>query len=143
MALGSGAELRQIVKKDPIPEYWNWEAAQFVNVQILNTVAFESVTGLAAPATPISFHEYTKAGIPSLSYYPDAETSGAVVGRFPVVRTIGNIDSLLGVKYAVRLDPNGKPVGCVICERSICDSVYGFFALETDSQANPMPPCLL
>ena len=111
-----------------------------MNVQILNTVAFESVTGLAAP---ISFQEYTKAGIPSLSYYPDAETSEAIVGRFPVIRTIGNIDSLLEVKYAVRLDPDGKAVGCVICERSICDSVYGSFALETDSQANSMPPCLL
>jgi hypothetical protein len=142
MALASGANLRQIVKKDLIPEYWNWEAARFVNIQMLNTVAFESVTGLAAPATPISFQEYTKAGIPSLSYYPDAETS-AVLGRFPVVRTIGNIDSMLGIKYAVRLDPHGKPVGCVICERSICDSVYSSFALETDSQANSMFPCLL
>jgi hypothetical protein len=143
MSFGSGVELMQNVKKDPIPEYWNWEASQFVNVQMLNTVAFESVTGLAAPATPISFQEYTKAGIPSLSFYPDAEMLGAVVGKFPVVRTIGNIDSLLGVKYAVRLDPNGKPGGCVICERSICNSVYGSFALETDSQAKPVPPCLL
>ena len=123
MALGSGADLRQIVKKDPIPDYWNWEAAHFVKVQILNSVAFESVTGLAAPASPISLYEYTKAGIPSLSYYPDAETSGAVVGRFPVIRTIGNIDSLRGVKHAVRLDPDGRPVGCIMCERSICDSV--------------------
>jgi hypothetical protein len=137
MTLGSGAELRQIVKTDPIPGYWNWEASQFVNVQILNTVAFESVTGLAAPTTPISFQEYTKAAIPSLSYYPDAETSGAVVGRFPIVRTIGNIDSLLGIKYAVRLDPNGKPVGCVICERSICDSVYSPLLSRLTSRLTP------
>jgi len=124
MVLGPGADLHQTVKKDPFPEYWNWEAAQFINVQILNTVAFESVTGLAAPATPISFEEYTKAGIPSMSYYLDLELSGAVGGKFPAIRTIGNIDSMLGVKNSVRLDPKGKPVGCVICERSICDSMH-------------------
>lgn len=92
MAHGSGGALRQIVQKDSIPDYWNWEAAQFVNVQILNTVAFESVTGLAAPISSISFEEYTKAGISSLSYYPDAETSEAVGVKFSVVRTIGNMD---------------------------------------------------
>jgi hypothetical protein len=134
MSLGSGAELRrQVIHEDPIPGFWNWDVAQLVNVQILNTVAFESVTGLSAPSSPISFHEYTKARIPSLSYYPDATTSTSAVGRFPDVRTIGNIDALLGAKYAVRLEPNGKPVGCVICERSICNAVYGFFAPETYS----------
>ena len=120
MSLCAGSELDQTVKEDPIPEDWNWEAAQFVNVQILNTVAFESVTGLAAPASPISFEEYTKAGIPSLS---GAEMSEGIGGKFPAVRTIANIDYMLGVNNAVRLDPSGKPVGCVICERKICDSM--------------------
>lgn len=124
MALAAGGNLKQIAKQDPIPGCWNWEASEFVNIQILNTVAFESVTGLAPPPGPISMMEYTKAEIPSLSYYYDEDASAASDGKFPDFQTVGDIDLMVGIKYAVRLDTDGKPVGCVVCERSLCDALY-------------------
>jgi hypothetical protein len=63
MALASGGELRQSVKRDPIHDHWNWEVFRLVNIQILNTVASEAVTGLAAPPSPIFFEEYSKADL--------------------------------------------------------------------------------
>lgn len=123
MALATGGNLKQIVKQDPIPRCWNWEASEFVNIQILNTVAFESVTGLAPPPGPISMMEYSRAEIPSLSYFYDEETSANVGGKFPACQTVGDIDLMVGIKYAVRLDTDGKPVGCVVCERSLCDAL--------------------
>jgi hypothetical protein len=122
MALACGGEIRQRIQKDPIPEYWNWDAKRLINIQILNTVAFESMTGLAAPPSPISLEEYAKAGIPSLSYY--SESGGSTSGSFPIITSITEIDSALDIKYGVRHDRGGKPVGCIICEKNLCDSLY-------------------
>jgi hypothetical protein len=121
MALASGGEVRQRVKRDPIPEYWNWDATHFINIQILNTIAFESITGLAAPSSPISFEEYTKAGIPSLSYY--LETDDRASPNFPVIKSVGEVDSSLSIKQAARLGREGKPVGCIVCEKNLCDAM--------------------
>jgi hypothetical protein len=93
IALACGLNILQKIFKDPIPEYWNWEATQLVNVQILNSVAFESVTGMAAPESPIFFEDYAKARIPSLSYYGSAEESEVVRGKFPPVESVGHIDA--------------------------------------------------
>lgn len=123
MAIAGGGTIRQDIKVDPIPNHWNWDAAHFINIQILNTVAFESVTGLAPPPSPISFAEYSEAGIPSMSFYSDNQTYPPVRGKFPVLKTVGEIDGVLGVTYAVRLSADGNPIGCVVCERRICDAV--------------------
>ncbi len=123
MGLATGGELRQKVKRDPIPEYWNWEASQLINIQILNTVAFESITGFAPPPSPISFEEYSKAELPSLSYYADIDFARAEGRTFPQIKSIGQLDSDMNIKSAVRLDKDGKLVGCVVCERNICDAM--------------------
>lgn len=51
MGLAPGGDVRQRIEKDPVPGNWNWESSLLVNLQVLNTVAFESVTGLAPPVT--------------------------------------------------------------------------------------------
>lgn len=53
-----------------VPHFWDWTASRFINIQLLNAVAFESVTGLAVPPSPVTLEEYTKAKILSLSFYP-------------------------------------------------------------------------
>jgi len=95
-----------------------------VNLQILNSVAFESVTGLAPPPSPISFEEYVKAGIPSMSYYIDVEKFEKIVRKFPSIKSVGEIDWQKDIKFSIRLNKAGKPVGCVVCERNLCDSLY-------------------
>jgi hypothetical protein len=123
MALSAGGTIKQGIKVDPLPGHWNWDAAHFINIQILNTVAFESVTGLAPPLSPISFAEYREAGIPSMSFYPNSLTRPPVRGKFPAFRTVGEMDGMLSITYAARLSAEGNPIGCVVCERRICDAV--------------------
>jgi hypothetical protein len=102
---------------------WNWEVAFVVNVQILNSVAFESITGFAAPLCPISFNEYAKANIPFLTF-DSADRLETVLGReFPTIQTVDQIDASMEIKFGVRASANNAPVGCVMCERKFCDSM--------------------
>ena len=125
MTLAAGGTIQQTIKADSCPEQWDWEAAELINVQLLNTVAFESLTGLAPPPSPISFLEYSKAGVPSMTFYQADALSTATLrtDMFSMVRTIGEIDDIKGVEYGVRMSSNGSLVGCVVCERSLCDAV--------------------
>ncbi|KAK2044563.1 hypothetical protein LZ31DRAFT_565829 [Colletotrichum somersetense] len=53
MALGAGARLLQQIHKSSSHQCWDWRNSRFINVQILNAVAFQSITGIP-PWTPVS-----------------------------------------------------------------------------------------
>ncbi|KAF3403195.1 hypothetical protein DPV78_004126 [Talaromyces pinophilus] len=113
MALAAGNTIQQRMRADPCPEQWNWEAAELMNVQLLNTIAFESVTGLPTPSSPISFLEYSKAGIPFMNFYVDDGLTALMnTPIFPM--TVGEIDGTKSVEYHTRLSPDGRLIGCVI-----------------------------
>ncbi|KAK2060316.1 hypothetical protein LY76DRAFT_510164 [Colletotrichum caudatum] len=57
MALGAGARLLQQIHKSSSHQCWDWRNSRFINVQILNAVAFQSVTGIP-PWTPVSLKDY-------------------------------------------------------------------------------------
>jgi hypothetical protein len=124
MALAAGGTIQQITKLDQYPELWDWEASELISIRLLNTVIFESVTGLAAPPSPISLTEYSKAGIPSMSFYIiDDSNPLSATGKSLMIETIGEIDSTKAVELGVRLSPKGRLICCIVCERSLCDSV--------------------
>ncbi|KAL2134391.1 hypothetical protein VTI74DRAFT_310 [Chaetomium olivicolor] len=125
MALAPGALIQQDLKPDLIPHLWNWDAAQLIDIQLLNTVGFETVTGLAPPVSPVTLEECLKAKIPSLSFYESEEeqASTLVIPRFPAVKTVAEIDQTKTVAHAVRVKSGGELVACIVCERKLCDLV--------------------
>lgn len=118
MGIGAGARLRQQILKDPhAANTWDKSASVLVNVQILNSVAFESLTGMLAPPTPITPESYIKAGFPFyLSYGEAAETYGGT--NFQAIKSIGQLDAM---SDKIKLDTSVatfRNVGCTICQRN-------------------------
>ncbi|PVH87509.1 hypothetical protein DL98DRAFT_405404, partial [Cadophora sp. DSE1049] len=90
MGLAPGGEIKQAVVPDKEPLEWNWTRARLVNVQIINSVIFENLTGIAPPLPPISFKDYLKAKLPFFDLLGDASLQGGkVLGK---LRSVGKQD---------------------------------------------------
>ncbi|KAK3296671.1 uncharacterized protein B0H64DRAFT_390065 [Chaetomium fimeti] len=125
LSLAPGAIVEQRVYKDRTPRLWNWDTTAVVNVQILNAVAFKSATGLSPPIPAISFDEYTRAGLPLLSFYDtdDSEPLRRLTEPSNPIRSIGDIDRHHDLAVGVRMKPGHRPVICAICEHRLCNAV--------------------
>lgn len=93
MTIGAGGAISQNIKRDSQdPAIWDPSRAIRLNIQILNSLAFEEVTGLIAPPTPISFNTYKSLGIPFFQYY--VEDAQAVSGDFGGVLSVGSFTEI-------------------------------------------------
>ncbi|KAH6671925.1 hypothetical protein B0J14DRAFT_594738 [Halenospora varia] len=121
MGLAPGGEIKQAIVPDPEPLDWNWARARLVNVQILNSVVFEAVTGIVPPPPPISFKDYLKAKLPFFHLIGD-ETIAA--GKaLSGLQSVGQRDAEMGVQLQSSISKSKKTVGCVVCEENLADSV--------------------
>ena len=83
MAIGAGGAISQNSKRDlQDPAIWDPSRAIRLNIQILNSLAFEELTGLVTPPTPISFNKYKSLGIHFFQYY--IEDAQAISGDLAV-----------------------------------------------------------
>ena len=123
MGIAAGSQIMQYIQPDTRPRCeWNPALARVLNIQILNSVAFEACTGMLTPQTPIDTGSYNKAGLPFFRIYEEGEAT--VGGGFDVeIETVGQIDADMGVKMGVSVDPN-NPTACVSCRVNLCDSMY-------------------
>jgi len=94
MGLAAGAGIKQKVLPDPHGiETWDQNNFAEVNVHILNSAQFQSITGLDAPATNINKETYAENGFPWFPLYGetqqgDVSPSDLLAG----VKTVGEID---------------------------------------------------
>lgn len=58
LGVGIGGQVESVLHPDTVKQLWNWTAARLINVQILNAITFEAVTGLCSPLSPISFDRH-------------------------------------------------------------------------------------
>ena len=123
MGIAAGGQILQYIQPDTRSRReWNLTLARVLNIQILNSVAFEACTGMLTPQTPIDTGSYNKAGLPFFRIYEEGEAT--VGGGFDVeIETVGQIDADKGVKMGVSVDPN-NPTACVSCRVNLCDSMY-------------------
>lgn len=97
MGIAAGGNIRQAIVEDRTwdlelpngPECWDTTKTKVFNVQILNTVHFRQVTGIAAPKPPVSAQTYAAMGLPFFSMY---EEPTDVSGDFGSVRSVAQID---------------------------------------------------
>jgi hypothetical protein len=155
MGIAAGGKLRQEIFPDPIrPAFARWDvnAARFLNVQILNSVAFNMVTGVPTPQTPVTPQVYTGYGFQFMKEYEerthdlngpvqDGETSNTAdvdTGETHPIHDIASVsktDALLQAAKRIvtrtHIDPAAPATACMACEvrarefrgRGFCDQI--------------------
>lgn len=91
MGIAAGGFIKQCILEDRYPaDRWNHEGTVHINVQILNSQVFRSVTGLAPPMSPISAKTYADLGLPFYKIWEEKSTiEGGLLG-VKSVKTINN-----------------------------------------------------
>jgi hypothetical protein len=90
MSVAAGGRILQSIVRDPYSaRKWNKGATIVFNVQILNALCFEQVTGRAPPPTPISAKSYADQGLPFFDMY---EEQSGVSGDFDKVKSVAEVD---------------------------------------------------
>jgi hypothetical protein len=121
LSIGIGADIKQNIARDVNdPRIWNTADAKLVNIQVINSVAFESITRMRTPPTPVCYQTYIKAGLPFYDVYQEQFTSFA--GDFSKVRTISEVDAEVGSKLGVKFDPL-QPTVCKMCLKTYVDTM--------------------
>ncbi|KAH7261576.1 hypothetical protein BKA59DRAFT_461553 [Fusarium tricinctum] len=125
VSLGGGGTVIQDIHKDKTPRLWNWDVSQVINIQILNAVAFKSVTGINPPIPAISFEEYTRAGLPLLSFQEpnESQVSKLIAAPGACIKSFRQIDEEHGLAIGIRVRKDNGPVICSWCEHRLCDSI--------------------
>jgi hypothetical protein len=112
MGLGAGGAMTQKIYADPYGlDTWDLEGGRRVVVQIVDSLRFESLTGVPPPPTPVSAASYTAAGLP---WFGLDDEEAAHVPSSTVLRRAGTVaeqDRALGVPDA--LEPLDVPEGQV------------------------------
>lgn len=122
MGVAAGGTIKQSIVEDKNdPRVWNLDRAKLINVQIVNSVRFEEITRMAMPPTPISLETYASSGLPFFDIYN--ETPSDVSGSFDTIRTVSQMDSVLGARAGMVYDPT-RPQVCGNCSIRMRDCVY-------------------
>ncbi|KAI8721698.1 Ubiquitin-like domain-containing protein [Fusarium sp. LHS14.1] len=89
MNLAAGGLIKQGVVELPQRDYQKTNTIAF-NVQILNSAAFQQVTGNPPPPSPVSAETYAKSGYPFFSVFE--EPTNVAGDDFVAVRSIGQLN---------------------------------------------------
>lgn len=96
MGIAAGGFIKQCILGDCYPaDRWNREGTVYINVQILNSQVFRSVTGLAPPKSPISAKTYADLGLP---FYKIWEENTTIEGGLEGVKSLKSIDNIKKAK---------------------------------------------
>jgi len=128
MSFAAGGSIKQTIHEDRnSPRLWDYDRAKIFNVQVLNAVHFEEITRMMVPPTPIDMQTYATSGLPFFDIY--SEPPSDVHGSFEKVKTVAEMDSILGVSAFSEVpcgsrtdDPRAARQKCS-CGKNLVDSV--------------------
>ncbi|KAI5847658.1 hypothetical protein DFP73DRAFT_474792 [Morchella snyderi] len=139
MAIAVGGTIKQTINPDwKDPESWNTENVKLVNVQVVNSVAFEDITGMVAPKTPISPEIYAAMGLPFFEFY--REQPSTVSGDFSKVKTVSEMDAVLQVREDAVYNP-AVPQMTRPCNHCICKQCGERVLKVRDPSSRRCPQC--
>ncbi|MCJ1310663.1 hypothetical protein MMC25_004329 [Agyrium rufum] len=88
MGIAAGGSIKQSIVRDPhAAETWDRERQLTFNLQILNAERFAAVTGLPAPATPVTAATYKEYGFPFFEMLGEEESDKIDSGEKVVVES--------------------------------------------------------
>ncbi|KAK2802132.1 hypothetical protein FQN50_007496 [Emmonsiellopsis sp. PD_5] len=89
MGIAAGGKIKQSISYDYYhPSIWDRSSTTTFNVQMLNTAAFETSTGLLAPECPIDATTYLAQGLP---FYQLEEKKSPVKGKFDGIKSLAQM----------------------------------------------------
>ena len=87
MGLGVGGKMKQKIYQDPYGIHsWNPEEFGTINVHLLNSEQYHTVTGHTPPPTPIDAKRYAEKGLPWFDLYDEHKPSIRPSSRFNTVQ---------------------------------------------------------
>jgi hypothetical protein len=92
MSVAAGGKIKQAIYRDTQGSDWLPDKTTVVNVQILNSASYHSVTGFKPPTQPITaeqYEQYEQYGYPFFKMY---EEPTGVAGDFSKVKSVAEID---------------------------------------------------
>ncbi|KAF8436703.1 hypothetical protein BGX38DRAFT_1214059 [Terfezia claveryi] len=123
MGIAAGGQINQNIREDKNPaDIWDTGRSRFINIQFINAVRFEEVTGMLMPPTPISVQTYANAGLPFFQFLN--EDPSVISGDFGKLRSVAQIDraTLASANKDTIYHPR-VPQVCAICLRALADCV--------------------
>ncbi|KAH8733131.1 hypothetical protein GQ44DRAFT_766193 [Phaeosphaeriaceae sp. PMI808] len=125
MGIAAGGRLAQQIYYDTTPSEFRPKppfATALVSVQLLNAVAYETLTGMLCPPTPITPKQYVDAGIPWYDTYRghvQATDGGRAFGK---IKSVSEIDGQEDIESSTSI-ASSQRVSCTMCRRNFCDCV--------------------
>jgi hypothetical protein len=96
LGLGGGGCITQKIYPDPHGlDTWDQSRAREIRIQILNSAEFETLTGFAAPPTPVTVEAYARHKLPWFRLYDEAAADLGVTAALAGLKTVANDDSSL------------------------------------------------
>lgn len=93
MGIAAGGSIQQQIVKDGFgADSWDECSETPVFIHIVNSVAFEAITGMKPPPTPITAYSYKKRGIPWYSRYDEKTPGLSAAKAFQFIKTVLQID---------------------------------------------------
>jgi hypothetical protein len=101
MGIAAGGAIEQKVVLDKYgADSWDENTATPICIHMVNSEAFEAITGQKPPETPITAYSYKKRGIPWYSNYDESVPGLPGAKAFQFIKSILQIDKKRGIKDA-------------------------------------------
>ncbi|KAK6337489.1 hypothetical protein TWF730_002888 [Orbilia blumenaviensis] len=140
MGIGVQGNIIQNILKTKTSDLWRWERSRFINIQIINAVVFQKITGLSYnspiplrapkpdPVAP-NLLGYSEGGYQGGAASPNGGSgdtnliSTAPSAVTPPYQTITEIDKEEMITFNINLVEGKYKIGCACCERNFCDTM--------------------
>ena len=94
LGIGPGGSITQHIERDENdPRIWDVANSKILNVQIIDSTTFRSLTGLNPPRTPINAQMYKQMGLPFYSLWRDEGKEDGVAGAWGGLRGVAEVAS--------------------------------------------------
>jgi tetratricopeptide (TPR) repeat protein len=98
MGIAAGGSIKQQIQRDSFgSDTWDQGEKRMVNIRIVNSAAFQKITGKPPPETPVTLETYQANRMPWFDSYDEAVESVTPARKFSFLKTVAAIARLRGM----------------------------------------------
>jgi len=102
-------------------QIWCKSITSLVSIQIPNSAAFEDITGMLMPPSPVTPQSYANAGLPFYTLYEEKPMTAGRALNSKNVRTLVQVHDLTAPLKLGSPVLNEDSVACTVCQRNMSD----------------------